>query len=63
MRNEAPEEWFVCDACDGMGIIGKRITVYEPGCAFPRDDTEETDCVMCAGLGGWIVEAGASDTE
>jgi hypothetical protein len=54
---DPPEQWFVCDACNGSGVIGRRVTVYEPGCGFPHDDTAEDTCVTCGGVGGWIVDA------
>lgn len=52
----APMQWFVCDACDGYGYEGRTITVYEPGCAWSRKDTEEWPCSHCGGDGGWIAE-------
>lgn len=57
LHDEPPEQWFVCDACDGMGVIGTRVTVYEHGCGFPHDDTHEEECVSCGGIGGWIADA------
>lgn len=53
----APEQWFVCEACDGEGVIARRISVYEAGCGFPHDDTEERPCEACNGAGGWIDDA------
>lgn len=52
----APEQWFVCDVCDGSGVHAYRITVYEHGCGFPHDDTAEDPCGKCGGIGGWIGE-------
>jgi hypothetical protein len=40
-----------CDHCDGSGVIGRRVTVYEHGCGFPHDDTEELPCPECDGTG------------
>jgi hypothetical protein len=28
--------------------------VYEAGCGFPHDDTEELPCETCKGIGGFI---------
>lgn len=53
----APEQWFDCPACEGTGITGQRITVYEHGCGFPHYDTEERPCARCNGAGGYIGEA------
>lgn len=57
MHDETPQQWFTCDLCDGMGVIGRRVTVYEHGCGFPHDDTEENTCINCGGVGGWVVDA------
>jgi hypothetical protein len=46
-----------CDNCDGSGIIARRVTVYEHGCGFPHDDTEESPCPECDGTGQREVEA------
>jgi hypothetical protein len=44
--------WFVpCGHCGGSGVIGRRVTVYEHGCGFPHDDTEESPCPECDGTG------------
>lgn len=51
------EQWFVCEVCDGSGVIGRRITVYEAGCGFPHDDVEENPCPECGGAGGRIDDA------
>lgn len=40
-----------CDYCKGEGIIGRRVRVYEHGCGFARDDTEESPCPKCHGEG------------
>ena len=53
---DVPMQWFVCDACDGYGYEGRTVTVYDPGCAWPRQDTEEWPCSHCGGDGGWIGE-------
>jgi DnaJ-class molecular chaperone len=54
--DDPPEQWVECEACDGYGYIAKRISVYEPGCGFPHDDTQEVTCEACNGAGGRIEE-------
>ncbi len=56
-HDEAPLQFFTCDICGGEGFIARRITVYEPGCGFPHDDTAEETCRECNGLGGWVADA------
>lgn len=58
---DAPLTWRVCDACDGEGVTGHRITVYEPGCGFPHDDVVEKVCEGCGGAGGFIDEVQADE--
>jgi hypothetical protein len=41
----------LCVLCDGSGVIRRRVTVYEHGCGFPHDDTEESPCPKCDGTG------------
>jgi DnaJ-class molecular chaperone len=59
MRDNAREAtMFVdCDHCDGSGVIARRVTVYEHGCGFPHDDTDEQPCPECDGTGQREVEA------
>lgn len=40
-----------CAVCDGAGVIAHRVTVYEHGCGFPHDDTDERPCSDCKGSG------------
>jgi hypothetical protein len=54
LGGDPPQTWFECGACDGAGIIGRRVTVYEHGCGFPHDDTEEETCGQCNGAGGYL---------
>jgi hypothetical protein len=56
---DPPQQWFVCDACDGSGVFARRVTVYEHGCGFPHDDTAEEPCGGCNGVGGWLDDAHA----
>jgi hypothetical protein len=50
-ENHGP--WFLetCPDCDGFGTIASRVTVYEHGCAFSHDDTDECPCATCDGFG------------
>jgi hypothetical protein len=61
--NWPPEQWVECTACDGSGIQTFRVTVYEHGCGFPHDDSDERPCPHCFGRGGWIddVQADSED--
>lgn len=40
-----------CPDCDGGGVIVSRATVYEAGCGFSHDDTDERPCPSCLGTG------------
>ena len=40
-----------CPACDGSGVEVFGITVYEPGCCFSHDSTDERPCRLCDGSG------------
>lgn len=53
----APEQLFMCQACEGSGVQAHRITVYEHGCGFPHDDTAEKTCEQCGGLGTYLADA------
>lgn len=53
----APLQWFTCEACDGSGVQAFRVSVYEHGCGFPHDDTDERPCPECLGDGGFVGEA------
>ena len=55
--DEPPLQWFDCEECGGDGYTVHRITVYEAGCGFPHDDTDERVCTRCLGKGGWLSEA------
>lgn len=54
---DAPEVEVTCSNCDGSGVIGRRVSVYENGCGFPHDDTHEEPCPECNGAGFFIEEA------
>lgn len=57
MTPEAPQQWFTCPACDGSGVEVFGIRVYEPGCGFAHDSSDERPCPECRGDGGWIGDA------
>lgn len=48
-----------CPKCDGLGVTLQRVTVYEAGCGFPHDDTDERKCEECDGLGTLVVNGGS----
>jgi hypothetical protein len=50
-EDHGPIFFATCEACEGLGFILKRVTVYEAGCAFPHDDTDERQCEECGGCG------------
>jgi len=54
---EPPLELVECTACDGEGHTVHRISVYEHGCGFPHDDSEERPCDKCGGLGWYLDDA------
>lgn len=54
---DPPQQWFVCEACDGDGITRRGIRIYEHGCGFAHDDVEEIPCGKCNGAGGWLDDA------
>lgn len=41
----------VCEACDGSGVEVFGITVYEPGCSFSHESSDERPCPLCDGSG------------
>lgn len=51
---DAPLQIFTCAACDGKGYTVHRVAVYEHGCGFPHDDSEERPCPECSGYGEFI---------
>lgn len=50
-EDHGPIFLVTCEACGGEGLISTRATVYEAGCAFPHDDTDEVKCEQCGGYG------------
>lgn len=54
-EDHGPSFLVTCEACSGDGVFLKRITVYEPGCAFPHVDTDEQKCDACGGYGTVLI--------
>jgi hypothetical protein len=54
LQDDPPQQWCVCSACGGSGVEVFRVTVYEHGCGFPHDDSDERPCGKCNGHGGWL---------
>ena len=52
--DDPPEQWFVCNACEGSGVEVFGTWVYEPGCGFGHASSDERPCRECNGAGGWI---------
>lgn len=46
-----------CSHCSGSGVEVFRVTVYEHGCGFPHDDSDERPCPACNGEGVLETEA------
>lgn len=42
---------LVCEACDGSGVEVFSVTVYEHGCGYSHDSTDERPCRVCDGAG------------
>lgn len=53
---DAPQQEYTCKTCGGSGVIARRITVYEHGCGFPHNDTEELKCEQCDGFGTYVAD-------
>jgi hypothetical protein len=45
-----------CPTCRGLAVTPRAVWVYEPGCGFGHDDTEEDACPECEGAGQLLVE-------
>lgn len=54
-----PEQWFVCDACDGSGEEVFGYWGYEAGCGHGHTIEDGRPCGKCNGHGGWIEEVEA----
>ncbi len=55
-EDHGPQALAQCPECGGEGYFLKRITVYEHGCGFPHDDTDEIKCEACDGTGVIVVD-------
>lgn len=53
----APLELVTCEACDGSGVEVFGVWVYEHGCGFGHNSTDERPCERCGGLGEFVQEA------
>lgn len=40
-----------CEACDGSGVEVFAVRVYEHGCGFAHDGSDERPCRHCNGTG------------
>lgn len=58
---DAPLQLFTCPCCDGSGVEVYGITVYEPGCHFSHDSSDERPCDECGGLGFYVDDAEPDD--
>lgn len=58
-----PQQWYVCNACDGSGEIVRGEWGCEPGCGHPHMMEVGETCGKCNGEGGWMddVEADNGD--
>lgn len=54
LDEEAPQQWFTCDACDGTGEEVVGYWGYEPGCGHGHTMEEGRPCHRCGGDGGWL---------
>ena len=50
-----------CPGCDGYGVIAYAITVYEHGCGFPHESSDERPCPGCDGTGSVLLPYEAPD--
>lgn len=51
---EAPQQLIECNACDGSGVEVFGTWVYEHGCGYGHNSTDERPCGKCNGNGWWI---------
>lgn len=58
---EPPQQWFVCDECDGTGEIPYRYWGYEHGCGHGHWMDDAKPCGRCGGDGGWLDDATAQN--
>ncbi len=48
---EAPQQLHTCSTCDGSGVQVYGCTVYEAGCHFSHESSDERECPDCKGSG------------
>lgn len=53
LPQEPPQQWFVCDVCDGSGEVVKGEWGYEAGCTHRHWMEIGEPCRNCEGHGGW----------
>lgn len=51
---DPPQQWYVCDACNGSGEIVRGEWGCEPGCGHPHMMEIGEPCGKCNGEGGWM---------
>lgn len=51
---DPPQQWFVCDACEGSGEEVFGYWGYEPGCGHGHMIEDGQPCGKCNGDGGWL---------
>jgi DnaJ-class molecular chaperone len=54
---DAPQQIFTCEACEGSGVEVFGTWVYEHGCGFGHNSTDERPCGACNGAGWWVDDA------
>lgn len=60
-RDDPPQQWFVCDACDGSGEEVFGFWGYEAGCSHGHMMDDARPCGKCNGDGGWIDDVEPSE--
>ena len=55
LKEHVPLQTQTCEACDGSGVEVYGVTIFEHGCGFHHDSTDERPCRECEGR-GWNVE-------
>jgi len=58
-----PQQWYVCDACDGSGEEVFGYWGCEPGCGHPHVMEEGRPCGKCNGEGGWVDDVEPNERE
>jgi hypothetical protein len=55
LSEHVPQRLDACGMCEGSGVETFNIVVYEPGCYFTHDSTDERPCPECNGNGFTVV--------